>query len=114
MDTLQLRTMTVTDKQLSPYLERLRALDFVRGVELSSDSKRDKPDVDGLLRIGTPKGKFAFYIELKNSYLDRAHINALIAQAKHYAEKDRRPLLLLARYVPAPSAEKLVDAGVNF
>jgi hypothetical protein len=114
MDTLQLRTMTATDKQLSPYLERLRALDFVKGVALSADLKREKANVDGLLHVITPKGKFAFYIELKNSYLDRAHINALIAQAKYYAEKDRRPLLLLARYVPAPSAEKLVDAGVNF
>ena len=114
MDTLQLRTMRVTQKQLSPYIECLRALEFVQGVELSADLKREKPDVDGLLRIGTPKGTFAFYIELKNSYLDRAHINALIAQAKYYAEKDRRPMLLLARYVPAPSAEKLIDAGVNF
>ena len=106
--------MTVTQKQLSPYLEQLRALDFVQAVEFSAGFKRDKRDVDGLLRIGTPKGTFAFYIELKNSYLDRAHINALITQAKYYAEKDRRLLLLLARYVPAPSAEKLIDAGVSF
>jgi hypothetical protein len=114
MDTLQSRTMTVSQKQLSPYLERLRALDFVQAVELSPDFKRDKHGVDGLLRIGTPKGTFNFYIELKNSYLDRAHVNALITQAKYYAEKDRRPLLLLARYVPAPSADKLIEAGVSF
>jgi hypothetical protein len=106
--------MTITQKQLGPYLEQLRALDFVKGVELSSDLKQEKARVDGLIRIGTLKGKFPFYVELKSSYLDRAHINALIAQAKYYARKDRRPLLLLARYVPAPAAEKLIDAGVNF
>lgn len=114
MDTVQLRTMTATQKQLEPYLDSLRALDFVRNVELSSESERIKRDVDGLLRIDTPKGTSAFYIELKSSYLDRAHINALIVQAKHYAKKDRRPMLLLARYVPAPAAERLIDAGINF
>lgn len=114
MDAVQLRTMTITQSQLGPYLEALRALEFIKGVELSTGLSRDSRDVDGLLRIGTPKGKFPFYIELKSSYLDRAHINALIAQAKFYAKKDRCPLLLLARYVPAPAAEKLIDAGVNF
>ena len=114
MDGLKSWTMAITQKQLAPYLERLGAFEFVKAVELSPGFKRDKREVDGLLRIGTPKGTFAFYIELKNSYLDRAHINALIAQARNYAEKHRRPLLLLARYVPAPSAEKLIDAGVNF
>src|SRR5437762_11681930 len=106
--------MTLTQKQLEPYLDLLRALDFVKDVELFSKSERIKRDVDGLLRIDTPKGTSAFYVELKSSYLDRAHINALIAQAKHYAKKNRRPLLLLARYVPAPAAEKLIDAGINF
>lgn len=106
--------MTVTQKQLEPYLDSLRALDFVKAVELSSNLKRERPEIDGLLRIETPKGTSAFYIELKSSYLDRAHINALIAQAQHYAKKDRRPMLLLARYVPAPTAEKLINAGINF
>lgn len=106
--------MTVTQKQLEPYFEGLRALDFVKGVELSSDLKRARPEIDGVVRIDTPKGKSSFYIELKSSYLDRAHINALIAQAQHYTKKDRRPMLLLARYVPAPAAEKLIDAGINF
>jgi hypothetical protein len=106
--------MTLTQKQLEPYLDSLRNLDFVRGVELSSDLNRARPEIDGVVRIDTPKGISSFYIELKSSYLDRAHLNALIAQAQHYAKKDRRPMLLLARYVPAPAAEKLIDAGINF
>ena len=106
--------MPATRSQLSAYLEQFRELDFVKGVEFSSDSKRNAPEVDGILNVDTPKGKFILLVELKNSYLDRTHINALITQSKHYAQKYHRPMLLLARYLPAPSAEKLADAGVNF
>jgi len=106
--------MTATRKQLSTYLDKLRALDFIEGVEFSSDSKRNAPEVDGILSVETPKGKYILLVEFKSSYLGRTHINALIAQSKEYAEKQRAPLLLLARYLPAPSAEKLADAGVNF
>jgi hypothetical protein len=106
--------MTTTQGQLRPYLEQLRALDFVKNVEFSSDSKRNAAEVDGVLRVDTPKGKFILLVEFKSSYLGRTHINAIITQAKKYAEKYRAPLLLLARYLPAPSAEKLAEAGVNF
>ena len=40
-------------------------------------------------------------------------LNAFIVQAKHYAGK-HRPLLLFARYIPRPSADRLVQSGVNF
>jgi hypothetical protein len=40
-------------------------------------------------------------------------LNALIVQAKHYAGSDR-PFLLFARYIPRPSADDLVQSGVNF
>src|SRR5262249_19459241 len=102
--------MTTTQGQLSPYLEQLRALDFVKNVEFSSDSKRKAMQADGVLQVDTPKGKFKLLVEFKSSYLGRTHINALITQAKEYAEKHRAPLLLLARYLPAPSAEKLAEA----
>src|SRR5258705_12953723 len=98
--------MRTAETQLNAYLQQLRELDFVKGVEFSSDSKRNEAEVDGILNVDTPKGKFILLVELKSSYLDRSHINALIAQSKHYAEKYHRPMLLLARYLPAPSAEK--------
>lgn len=106
--------MSAAETQLSAYLEQLRELDFVKGVEFSSDSKRNAAEVDGIINVDTPKGKFILLVELKSSYLDRTHINALITQSKHYAEKYHHPMLLLARYLPAPSAEQLADAGVNF
>jgi hypothetical protein len=105
--------MTATRSQLNTYLERLRELDFVKTVEFSSDS-RSGAEVDGILNVETPKGKYILSVEFKSSYLGRTHINALIVQAREFAERQRAPLLLLARYLPAPSAEKLADAGVNF
>ena len=77
-----------------------------------------KPEVgntgfDAVVRLRTPGGPFTFGVELKSSYMDRSSLNAVIAQKKH-AAKHRFPLLLMARYVPPPSAEKLVDAGINF
>src|SRR5262249_47324104 len=54
-----------------------------------------------------------FDVERKNSYLDRSLINAWISDAKHRPD-NAPPMLLLARYVPMPSGERLVEAGVNF
>src|SRR5215831_6379427 len=105
--------MYLTEKHLGPYLERLRSLDFVRGIELSQSVRLADRSADGVLRLLTPKGAFTFDIELKNSYLDRSLLNALISQTQHRPQKGHA-WLLLARYLPLPSAEKLVEAGLNF
>lgn len=104
--------MDIAEKQLLPYLERLRSLDFVRAIEFSHGDGDDSL-ADGVLRLRTPKGTFAFDIERKKSYLDRSLLNALVARAQHRAQKGHS-VLVLARYVPLPSAEKLVETGVNF
>ena len=95
-----------------PYLEKLREIDFVKALHFATPSHQSDTGIDGVLTIETPRGKFAFTVEHKNSYLDRTVLNAFIVQAKHYAGK--RPLLLFARYVPRPSADRLVQSGVNF
>jgi hypothetical protein len=41
-------------------------------------------------------------------------LHAAIAQTNAYRDQHRNPLFLFARYVPTPSAERLMDAGVNF
>jgi hypothetical protein len=53
-------------------------------------------------------------VEQKRSYPDRGILNALVAQAKLYARVHRKPLLLLARYIPRPSAERLIESRINF
>jgi hypothetical protein len=95
-----------------PYLEKLREIEFVKALRFAGSPGQSDIGIDGVLTIETPRGKFAFSVEHKNSYLDRTVLNAFIVQAKHYAGK--RPLLLFARYIPRPSADRLVQSGVNF
>jgi hypothetical protein len=103
---------TVPQSGFGPYLEKLREIEFVKALRFAGSSGQNDMGIDGVLTIETPRGKFAFSVEHKNSYLDRTVLNAFIVQAKHYAGK--RPLLLFARYVPRPSADRLVQSGVNF
>jgi hypothetical protein len=107
--------MAASETQLAPYLEKIRALEFVKALDFSAEpnSHEDK-GIDGKLRIRTPKGTFNFLVEQKSSYLDRSLLSAFIAQAKYQAEAHRRPVILFARYVPRPSAERLVASGINF
>ena len=97
-----------------PFLEQLRALPFVTDLDFSAEGRRNGLEADGILKIRAPKGTYRFLVEQKRSYLDRGLLNALIAQAKLYATKDREPLLLFARYIPGPSAERLMQSGINF
>ncbi|HEY6333584.1 MAG TPA: type IV toxin-antitoxin system AbiEi family antitoxin [Blastocatellia bacterium] len=104
----------VAEEQLEPYLKRLRELRFVRAIQVVLEPAavgEHRPDA--ILRLRTPGGPFTFGVELKSSYVDRSFVNAIIVREKH-AVKNRLPMLLLARYLPAPSAEKLAEAGINF
>lgn len=102
------------ESKLTHYLERLLAVDFVKDVRISPASKTGRHEVDAVLNIRTPRGTFAFAVEQKNSYIDHSLLNALISLANSNADTLGKPLLLFARYVPRPSAEKLIDSGVNF
>jgi len=99
---------------LTPFLEQLRLLHFVSALNFSAEGRSDDPGIDGILKLRTPKGTYAFLVEQKRSYLDRGILNALVAQAKVRADLRGEPLLLLARYIPRPSAERLIESGVNF
>jgi hypothetical protein len=99
---------------VAPFLEQLRTLHFVTDLDFSAERRSGDPGIDGILKVRTPKGTHAFLVEQKRSYLDRGMLNALVAQAKLHAEVRGKPLLLLARYIPRPSAERLIESGVNF
>lgn len=92
---------------LEVYTEQLRNLPYVRNTRL-----KVAPDAthDALLEIRTPKGTYPLVVELKRSYLDRAGTNALVA----LANRTQYPLILLARYIPRPTGERLAVAGINF
>jgi hypothetical protein len=99
---------------IQPFLEQLRALPFVTDLDFSTEGRRNDREADGLLKIRSPKGTYRFLVEQKRSYLDRGALNALIVQAKLYAAERREHLLLFARYIPGPSADRLMQSGINF
>ncbi|HET6842586.1 MAG TPA: type IV toxin-antitoxin system AbiEi family antitoxin [Candidatus Angelobacter sp.] len=94
------------------YIDKISTLDFIRRHELSQP--REGHGINPSLAVWTPKGKFTFLVELKGSYFDRSSLNAFISQAKHLTRVHHKPLLLFARYLPEPSAELLISAGINF
>ncbi len=99
---------------LAPFLGQLRSLPFVTDLDFSAGGPGGEPGIDGILKVRTPKGTHTFLVQQKRSFLDRGVLNALVARAKLHGKEDRQSLLLLARYIPSPSAERLIDSGVNF
>ena len=93
------------------YIEHLRELPFVRGVELVGPLAKDGGH-EQALKLQTERRTFTFALLVKQTFLDRALTNAVIAE--HAARHTKRPTLLVARYVPRPTGERLADAGVNF
>ena len=106
--------MATPESRIEPYLDQIRTLDFVKDVRHAKPTAHGRIAADGFVRMRTPEGTFSFSVERRDSYLDRAILNALLAQTKHHAQRGEVPLLLLARYVPRPSAERLIQSGVNF
>ena len=101
--------------QLEPYLQQIRELEFVKDIQFAAEQTPCAgEEIDGLLRIRTPHGTFNFVVDQKSSYLDRSLLNAFIAHAKRQGEEHQRPIVLFARYIPRPSAERLVASGINF
>src|SRR5436309_2016874 len=103
-------TRTQPEKASTALLKTLQSLPFARKISFSPSKQNKGAGVDGVLAIGAGKDQFTLAVVQKRSFLDRASLHAVIAMA----ERARRPLLLLARYVPRPSGEQLMAAGVNF
>ncbi|MGH9517424.1 MAG: type IV toxin-antitoxin system AbiEi family antitoxin [Terriglobales bacterium] len=99
---------------VEPFLDQFRRLPFVKGLDFSIQSRNGDSGIDGVLKVRTQDGTYTFLVEQKRSYLDRGILNVVIDQSKRGAKNRHDPLLLLARFIPKPSAERLIEAGVNF
>lgn len=95
-------------EDIEPYVERLKALPYVRSVRMAN---AQFPGKDSALKIRTPAGDFTFAVEWKRSYLDGTLTNAILALAER---KSTPPLILLARHISRPTGERLAAAGINF
>ena len=90
---------------LARYLEPIRALPFVTALDwkVAPQGAGDR-EIDAAITVTTPRRKFKLGAEFKRTYMDRATLNALMAQQAHVREKMKMPLLLIARYIPTPMA----------
>ena len=66
---------------------------------------------DGILKEHTAKGIYTFLVEQKKWYLDQRILNGLIGRAKQSDQKPHAPLLLLSRFLPNSSAQRLISYG---
>jgi len=99
---------------IEPYLQRLLELPFVKDVRFSREKAARDRGINGFLKVQTPKGQQIFVVEVKRSYLDTGLLHSLIAQANLLRIENKKDVLVFARYVPAPSARKLIGAGIDF
>jgi hypothetical protein len=101
------------EPDLAGYLDHLRALPFVRDLRIDWETERGGRQVDGVVTLRTPRRTFKLGLEVKRTFLDRAATSGLIAEHLRLQRERRLPLLLAARYVPRPTGDRLVEAGVN-
>ena len=101
-------------EELGPFLDQLRSLPFTRSVEAIEQEPADNSRrFDATVQVETEAGSYEFLTEVKRSYLDEAVTRAITAAAKNLTRRKRK-LLLFARYIPQPTAQRLMDAGVDF
>lgn len=99
---------------LATYLDRLRELPFVRDLKVTREPALTPARRDTVIKLRTPRRTFKLALEAKRTFLDHALTNAVIAEHTDLVRKHRVPLLLLARYIPRPTGERLAEVGVNF
>lgn len=102
------------EADLDTHLDQLRELPFVHNIKLTWEPNLGPERVDALIALRTLRRTFRFALETRQTFLDHALTNALIAQHTELQRRHRLPLLLAARYVPGPTGERLAEAGVNF
>ena len=95
----------------SETLQQLRSLDFINKADFHPAHAQEW---DGVLVLRATGKNYEFLVEVKRSYLDRSTLNAVIAHLNLSAKVEKKPPLLVARYIPRPSAERLLEAGINF
>lgn len=103
------------EAQLDRYAEQLKALEFVRQVQVSRTKGHPPEDFDAVLAVTTPAGRFNLAVEVKNLHLNAVVVNSIIATARRLEDNNSKTgyVALLARTARIHE-EALVEAGVNF
>lgn len=96
---------------LQPYKNALEKLPFVKSAEFH---RAHDVRLDAELVVKTQTKKFRFAVETKPAFLGRDTTERVIALAPSVRQREGVPLLLVAPYIPRPTGERLIDAGVDF
>lgn len=94
---------------LEPYLERVRALPFVKDVEVRSAEAKQEEDVR--LSLRTPKGRHDLAVEVKTMPLTKSAAESLVARA---SRNRKRSWIAFSPYVSLPVGQLLASQGVGF
>src|SRR5258708_2284289 len=92
----------------------LRRIPFVRDLHYVAARGGHDLGYDGEIDIQTPKGRFHLLVEAKRSFLTRSAVNQLLAWVRQVVSGQPHKVILLARHIPRPVAERLIEAQVNF
>ena len=105
--------MEQSQHRFEPFLAALRELSFVARTDLAEPRPQETGDLAAT--ISDRRGRhYRFRGEFRSSYLDRPSVHAVVANALQHQRDGGCPTLVFARYVPLPTAEQFLEAGVNF
>ena len=94
------------------YLTHLRALPFVRKVEIRAVQPAKGPyRPDAVLRLRTPRRKHDLWVEVKRTHLTYVLVDGILARIGKMAE---RPWILFAPYVGQRMGRHLAEFGLNY
>src|SRR5579863_1090057 len=95
-------------------VNHLRQIPFVRDLRYVAAPNGPDRGYDGKIEVQTPSGRFRLLVHAKRSFLPRPAVNQLLAWVKQVGTGKPQEIILLARHIPRPVAERLLEAQVNF
>ena len=95
-------------------LDLLRRVPFVRSLRYTPFHEGSDLQWDGRLELRTPQGLFHLVVEAKRSYVTRSAVSQLLAWLHHLPTGRAQGIMLLARHIPRPAAERLIEEKINF
>lgn len=95
---------------LKPYLDRLRALPFVKHVEVRLDHSPAQ-DEDARLSLRTPKGRHDLAVQVQTMPLSRTAAQSIVDRALRHPI---RPWVAFSPYVPQPVGHLLASHHIGF
>ena len=96
---------------LEPYLERLRALPFVKHVDVRLPDRRANQEEDARLSLRTPKGRHDLAVEVKTQSLSRSAAQSLVTRA---LRNPARSWVAFSPYVSQPVGHLLASQDIGF